>query len=68
MTTFTLTIKTENAAFGESTQERNEEVIRILRSVIRQLDEDERYGNFFETLRDINGNDVGRAKFVEEEA
>ena len=61
---FELWIYTDNAAFDSPP---NIEVARILREVANRLDAGEDY-HFYETLRDINGNDVGRAKFIEEES
>lgn len=62
--TFKLWIHTDNAAFDSPP---NIEVARILREVANSLDAGEDF-HFYETLRDINGNDVGRAKFIEEES
>jgi hypothetical protein len=66
--TFTLTINTDNAAFGETPEEMREETARILRQVADRMSTNEvysslRYGDFYETVRDLNGNDVGRAAF-----
>ena len=61
---FELWIYTDNAAFDSPP---NIEVARILRGIANGLDAGEDY-LFYETLRDINGNDVGRAKFIEEES
>ena len=57
---FTVTIKTDNAAFGDHTVN---EVARILREVADRIetDGDERRDGL--TLRDVNGNTVGRAGF-----
>ena len=61
---FKLTIDTDNAAFEEG---REEEVARILRHVADQLLLGEPMAPNYETLRDINGNDVGRAAFKDNE-
>ena len=61
---FEIYIHTDNAAFDNPP---NVEVARILREVANSLDAGEDF-HFYETLRDINGNDVGRAKFIEEES
>ena len=65
--TFKLWIHTDNAAFEDSQLLRSIETARILREVANSLDAGEDF-HFYETLRDINGNDVGRAKFIEEES
>ena len=59
---FRLTINTDNAAFEGQYQgdDHRFEVARILRDVADRLQRGEDF-SFFETLRDINGNDVGRA-------
>ena len=64
--TFRLTIHTENEAFtsGPAGCERNAETARILRDVANALDQGAEYC-YYVTLRDINGNDVGRAAFKE---
>jgi hypothetical protein len=54
-----LKIRCDNAAFEENPRE---EVARILREVADKLVGEFSYGDFYETLRDINGNDVGRVK------
>lgn len=56
-----LTIDTDNAAFGDTREEAAVEVARILETTARKLrDNPGDYGRCFETLRDLNGNDVGR--------
>ena len=62
---FKLYIRTENAAFDNG--RRPHEVARILREISVRLDHGEKF-NMYETLRDLSGNDVGRAAFKEEEA
>lgn len=60
---FTVRIHTDNAAFEDGNREH--ETARILRDISNRLDG----GGSFEkhqTLRDINGNDVGRAVFTRE--
>ena len=54
-----LKIGCDNAAFEENPRA---EVARILREVADKLDDNPSYADFYETLRDINGNDVGRVK------
>ena len=56
MEVFTCTIRCENAAFEETPAS---ELARILRSIAKRL-ETEGASGFYETIRDINGNDVGR--------
>lgn len=48
---FTLTFKTQNAAFDSGV-----EVARILRTIAEKVDQDYSEG----TVRDINGNTVGK--------
>lgn len=54
----TIIIKTENAAFGETEESRNQEAGRILRELGDKLSN----GVLPESLRDINGNKVGSIK------
>ena len=65
---FRLYITTENAAFEESTDGR-EEIARILRDTADRLERGSEDFRWYQTLRDANGNDVGRAgiKPLEEE-
>lgn len=64
---FTLTIRTENDAFGEDAETRAYEVARILREIARKLEAgDDDFGHY-RTLRDSNGNDVGRARLRSED-
>jgi hypothetical protein len=53
---FTLAIDCDNAAFGETLDGHLEETARLLRGLARRLEAGEDYG----TLRDVNGNTVGR--------
>lgn len=68
-TTFMVKIDTDSNAFTDSDGReapflRAYETARILRGIAQRLSDEG--GAFFtyETLLDINGNDVGRAKFV----
>ena len=61
---FKLAIDTDNDAFGD---EREREVASILRDVAERLETGEPFAPNYETLRDINGNDVGRAAFKDNE-
>jgi hypothetical protein len=54
---FTVTIKTDNAAFGESDEEKAQEVARILRGLANDLEFVFPDGN--RGLYDYNGNRVG---------
>ena len=65
MIQFKLWINTDNAAFDRG--RRSHEVARILREISVRLDHGQPF-NMYETLRDLSGNDVGRAAFKEEEA
>lgn len=60
---FTLYIRTGSTAFDDPP---NIETARILRDIAERLEAGEDF-NFYETLQDINGNDVGRAKFTMED-
>ena len=60
-TTFRLHIRTDNAAFDGYM---HFETARILREVADRLDQGEAF-TLYQTLHDINGNDVGRAAFKE---
>lgn len=62
---FQLNIDTDNAAFGDSQNERDVETARILRWVADRVEEGRDF-SYFQMLFDINGNDVGRAAFKEE--
>jgi len=56
MTTFTLKIDTDNDAFTYA----GSEVARILREVADQMEGMDDSKTKCQTVRDINGNDVGR--------
>jgi len=60
---FELTINTDNAAFGETAQERNAEVVRIMQYIATRL-EKEPLQVIFGAV-DHNGNIVGAAVFLE---
>lgn len=54
----TIRIDTDNAAFGETPDDRNAELARIVREISRNiLTGSFTYGS--ETIRDVNGNDIG---------
>lgn len=57
MPTFTVKFECDNAAFDGC--DLAPEIVRILRSIADRVERDGPSG-FFETVRDINGNDVGR--------
>lgn len=57
MATFTVKFDTDNAAFEGAS--RDYEIARILRAIADKV-EDKGCSGFFETIRDVNGNDVGR--------
>lgn len=59
---FTLTIDSDNAAFGETHQDRCDEVARILRKIA--ADHMDAPGNVIGYPKDVNGNIVGRYAFV----
>lgn len=60
---FKLYIRTGNAAFDEN---KSEEVARILREVADKI-EANGVQRHFQSIRDINGNDVGRFAEKDEE-
>ncbi len=62
MKRFTLEIRTENAAFGESLNETCAEVARILRRAADTVES----GQTIMSLRDANGNRIGSAEFDED--
>ena len=57
---FTLNIRTDNDAFQDGNMDL--EVSRILRATADRLERGEIQPGNSATLRDVNGNDVGRAK------
>ena len=58
---FTFTIKSDNAAFGESAEDAREELKRILEFAIKQVDILPTDGTP-SSLRDVNGNKIGLIK------
>jgi hypothetical protein len=62
MTTFTVKFDTDNAAFEGLLL--RQECARILRDIAVKV-EDGEGGQFWETILDFNGNDVGRWKLQE---
>lgn len=56
MTTFTVKITCDNSAFEESPAL---EIARILEAIASRI-RDQGLSGYYETIRDINGNDVGR--------
>ena len=56
MTVFTLKFDTDNAAFDD---DRDGEIVRILLSTAAKIGSQGLSG-FYETVRDVNGNDIGR--------
>lgn len=60
MSTFTVKIDCDNAAFGDSDFERSQELGRLLRKIAAQV-ENEQEGFFsWANIYDANGNEVGR--------
>lgn len=57
MAKFTIAINADSAAFDNGMAEY--EISRILRKIADKV-EAESFSGFYETIRDINGNDVGR--------
>jgi hypothetical protein len=66
--TFKLTIDTDNAAFSDddddmhADDQKARETARILREVAARLERGDDF-SMYQTLHDLNGNDVGRAAF-----
>lgn len=58
MARFELWINTDNAAFADG--EKSFEVSRILREVADRIDGNGELPDRYQTIHDINGNDVGR--------
>lgn len=65
MATFTVKFDCDNAAFDQGL--RDLEIARILRAIADKIEHQGPSG-FFETIRDLNGNDVGRFALKECEA
>ena len=61
--TFRLFIDTDHAAFGDDGAARGVEVARILRDVAARIETEGDIWDWYQTLFDVNGNDVGRAAF-----
>lgn len=55
---FKLNINCGNDAFDNGNREH--EIVRILREVANQIEDGAVDIEYFQTIRDINGNDVGR--------
>ncbi len=66
-TEYTVRIGTENAAFGETEEERAAELARTLENLARLLRAGSSPDGFY-SIQDINGNRVGAAGFNVEEA
>lgn len=60
MSTIHITINVDNAAFEDAG---GDEVARILRQLANHYADDGFY--VFETLRDVNGNTIGKAELLE---
>lgn len=54
---FILYMSTDNAAFNENSAA---EVSRILAEISARIESADEVPTFFQTIRDINGNDIGR--------
>lgn len=62
---FTLSIDMDNAAFDDDQEHGyapRPEVARILRQQADRLEAGDYYTGHSQTIRDVNGNDVGRGK------
>ncbi len=58
MSRFYVWVSTDNAAFDDGNKAG--ELARILRDIADKLESSSDVPAFFQTVRDINGNDVGR--------
>lgn len=58
MSVFRLYIRTDNAAFDDGNKPA--EVVRILRDIADRIEAGAEVPYFYQTILDINGNDVGR--------
>ena len=54
---FKLWFDTENVAFEDA---KEVEVVRILREIANKIEQSGSVPGFYQTIRDINGNDIGR--------
>jgi len=54
---FKLWFDTENVAFEDA---KEVEVVRILREIANKIEQSGDVPGFYQTIRDINGNDIGR--------
>lgn len=65
---FEFWITCDNAAFGETAADAEQEVARLLADLAGRVARGDIRNNIgrtqYHTLRDVNGNDVGRASFV----
>lgn len=57
MSKFVMYFSTDNAAFDESPAR---EVSRILSEIAEKIESQDAVPDYFQTIRDINGNDIGR--------
>lgn len=54
---FTVKFDMQNSAFEDNPEA---ETIRVLRAIADRIESDGKLSGFYETIRDINGNDIGR--------
>ena len=59
MTTFTVKFDCDNAAFTDNGGDDVGEIVRIMRDLANKI-EVEGVADYWQTIRDSNGNDVGR--------
>jgi hypothetical protein len=57
MPKFIVEFRTENAAFGYTKEERNAEILRILKEIARGIEDKNKISG---TIVDSNGNSIGR--------
>jgi hypothetical protein len=55
---FTIRFDTGNDTFGNTPQQRNEEIIRILRTIATRIEDGDRFDTY-RNVMDANGNVIG---------
>ncbi len=68
MRKFTISFSCENAAFDTTDDPAQEEreIARVLRDIADKVERGEEM-MFYQTIRDVNGNDIGRFKLIDQE-
>lgn len=63
---FKMSFDTGNDAFGQTPEERNAEIVRILRHVATRIEDGDRF-NTYRNISDVNDNIVGTFALKEEQ-